>query len=57
MIRDSGFIALKAMPTPELHDHMASLGATGLLCAPWVMASSVDERVAAIEGFAAEFCR
>ncbi len=32
-------LALKAMPTPELHDHMAQRGVTGLLCAPWVMAT------------------
>ncbi|MEY2469315.1 MAG: hypothetical protein QOF21_2013 [Actinomycetota bacterium] len=45
-------IALKARPTPELHDHVASLGATGLLCAPWMMAEKLDDRVAAIDGFA-----
>jgi hypothetical protein len=35
---------------------MAQRGATGLLCAPWVMATSVDERVAAIEEFGQAFC-
>jgi hypothetical protein len=49
-------IALKARPTPELHDRVASLGATGLLCAPWMMATSLDDRVAAIEGFGKYFC-
>jgi probable F420-dependent oxidoreductase len=49
-------LALKAMPTPELHDHMAQQGVTGLLCAPWVMATSVEDRVAAIEEFAKSFC-
>lgn len=49
-------IALKARPTPELHDHVASLGATGLLCAPWMMAEKVEDRVAAIDGFGKYFC-
>ncbi len=48
-------IALKARPTPELHDRMASLGATGLLCAPWMMAPDLEDRIGAIEGFAKHF--
>jgi probable F420-dependent oxidoreductase len=48
-------IALKARPSNELHDHVASLGVTGLLCAPWMMASTLHDRVAAIEGFASRF--
>ena len=49
-------IALKARPTPELHDRVASLGVTGLLCAPWMMAADLDGRVAAVEGFGQHFC-
>lgn len=50
-------IALKARPTPELHDQVASLGATGLLCAPWMMAEKLDDRIAAIDGFGKYFCQ
>ena len=48
-------IALQARPTPELHDHVASLGVTGLLCAPWMMASGLHDRIAAVDGFAQRF--
>jgi probable F420-dependent oxidoreductase len=57
---DPGFeliIALKARPTLELHDQVAALGATGLLCAPWMMAPDLAGRIAAIEGFGNYFCR
>ncbi|MBA2608310.1 MAG: TIGR03619 family F420-dependent LLM class oxidoreductase [Actinobacteria bacterium] len=49
-------IALKARPSNELHDRVASLGVTGLLCAPWLMASSLEDRITAIEGFGSYFC-
>ncbi len=49
-------IALKARPSNELHDRVASLGVTGLLCAPWMMASSLEDRITAIEGFGSYFC-
>ena len=48
-------IALKARPTADLHDHVASLGVTGLLCAPWMMASGLHDRIAAVEAFAKHF--
>ena len=50
-------VGLMVMPSQELHDHAASIGITGLLCAPHAFAPSVEERPAAIEAFAAEFCR
>jgi probable F420-dependent oxidoreductase len=50
-------IGLMAMPSEELHDKAAAMGVTGLLCAPWIFAPSIDERPAAIEAFGAEFCR
>lgn len=49
-------IALKARPTHELHERVASLGATGLLCAPWMMAATLEDRIAAVDGFGQYFC-
>jgi probable F420-dependent oxidoreductase len=48
-------IGLLARPSRDLHDEIAGLGVTGLLCAPWMMASSLHDRVAAIDGFAQKF--
>ena len=48
-------IALKSLPTPELHDRMETLGVTGLLCAPWMMSSELDGRIEAINQFGAYF--
>ena len=50
-------LALKAMPDHDLHRRMEDLGVTGLLCAPWAMASTPEERVDATEQFASEFVR
>ena len=45
-------IALKAMPSEELHDRFAKLGVTGLLCAPWMFKKTLPERLEAVAGYA-----
>ncbi|MEY2398276.1 MAG: hypothetical protein QOJ00_1450 [Actinomycetota bacterium] len=45
-------IALKAMPSEELHAKFASLGVTGLLCAPWMFKQTLPDRLEAVAGYA-----
>ncbi|HVT75705.1 MAG TPA: TIGR03619 family F420-dependent LLM class oxidoreductase, partial [Acidimicrobiales bacterium] len=48
-------IGLMARPSADLHARAEAMGVTGLLCAPWMMAPTLRDRVAAIDGFAQAF--
>jgi probable F420-dependent oxidoreductase len=48
-------IGLMARPSDGLHERAASFGVTGLMCAPWMMAPTLHDRVGAIEAFAQRF--
>ena len=46
-------LALRARPSQELHERVEEMGVTALLTAPWMAASSLDDRITAVEQFAA----
>jgi probable F420-dependent oxidoreductase len=47
-------LALKVVPSLDLYRRFADLGVTGLLCAPWALATSAAERVEAARRFGEE---